>query len=772
MMFEQMDYVDAPYMTMKQRHNRPADSFQNELKQKMRQRKSLGLTADVTSEESEGIDDGHDSEEENSFTMKYRMTPKRADRPTSAKRRGNPDLGETLRADDANKWLKSNKYGKDSMSTLRETPPLKESPRFSKQPPTKSEIDQMFGTPRSQTSPLDKKLRQSPVESPGRTSPGSTLPKSLFGGKTSGKTSPATTTELTAEEKIFGRKTPTNESPKEKEWRAPSFKKPPFGEAERTSPSADVERRGGRKTPVDSSLLPIDESPRPQPRSRFARTTSPKDSKFKTRDSSPRELSLESPRAERPKPKVDLFGRKEKHVEIDDDDEERMPSRERRRFQRDDKRSIGQKQASGRHTPTGRKTPTGRETPTGRKTPTGRQTPTNRHTRFEEEEEKKKSESKERGLFDFLTDDAPKPSRKSGGPSGDRRRGLSEERDEDYSGRRSYLGSDRRKSSLKKSTSQDSITQEFQDQPSMLEASTKDDTGKKIPTDQSSVCYEIEEDPNKQFEREKQREETKKLSKNQRSDRKEADDIISRVEDAQTDPKPIRDRPASAKTQDKVVKPKPRHSLPGSRPSSAGTSEDMFNSTMSIRQTIYEEWRKGKTKEIKEKTQQQKKKEEEEKKKKEKDEKDKKLESLASYQAWMKQKEETFVKDKQKQKKEEEKKKKEEEREKLVQKKEAKRNFEKWKEAKDEKLIEQHKKKVEEVHRKKQEEREKKREKEKDNESAYKRWKSKKDVVIEENQKKQKEEEMMTRKTLKQTQRQKEQESFKEYNEWLKKKVL
>lgn len=62
----QMDYVDAPYMTMKQRQQKPANSFQNELREKMRQRKSLGLTTDVTSEESEGVDDGHDSEEENS----------------------------------------------------------------------------------------------------------------------------------------------------------------------------------------------------------------------------------------------------------------------------------------------------------------------------------------------------------------------------------------------------------------------------------------------------------------------------------------------------------------------------------------------------------------------------------------------------------------------------------------------------------------------------------------------------------------------------------
>ena len=153
--------------------------------------------------------------------MNYRMNQKRTDRPTSAKRRGKPDLGDTLRASDTNKWLKSPHSKADTMSTLRQTPPLKESPRFSKQP-SKSDIDQMFGSsPRTQTSPLDKKfMRQSPVEespySKGRTSPspsgsGTSLPKSLFGGKKSPVSTKESSHELTAEEKIFGRKTPTNE---------------------------------------------------------------------------------------------------------------------------------------------------------------------------------------------------------------------------------------------------------------------------------------------------------------------------------------------------------------------------------------------------------------------------------------------------------------------------------------------------------------------------------------------------------------------------------
>lgn len=46
--------------------------------------------------------------------------------------------------------------------------------------------------------------------------------------------------------------------------------------------------RGGRKTPVDSSLQPITESPRPVPRTRQGSATSPKEPKLRSRDSSPR----------------------------------------------------------------------------------------------------------------------------------------------------------------------------------------------------------------------------------------------------------------------------------------------------------------------------------------------------------------------------------------------------------------------------------------------------------------------------------------------------
>ena len=56
-----MDMVDAPYVPIKQRKSK--DTFQNELQMKMRERRAKGLTHDITSEESEGVD-GLDSDEE------------------------------------------------------------------------------------------------------------------------------------------------------------------------------------------------------------------------------------------------------------------------------------------------------------------------------------------------------------------------------------------------------------------------------------------------------------------------------------------------------------------------------------------------------------------------------------------------------------------------------------------------------------------------------------------------------------------------------------
>lgn len=148
--------------------------------------------------------------------MQYRAKQRqRPERPSSAKRREKPDLGDTMRAVDAERWLKTSK--KDSMSTLRETPPLKESPRFSKQ---QSELDKMFGTlggssPKSRTSPLDRKFgsmgSQDSVDAPIYGAKNRQSPTSLPKGLGSGKQSPVSS-QRDVESAIFGgRKTPTNE---------------------------------------------------------------------------------------------------------------------------------------------------------------------------------------------------------------------------------------------------------------------------------------------------------------------------------------------------------------------------------------------------------------------------------------------------------------------------------------------------------------------------------------------------------------------------------
>ena len=90
----------------------------------------------------------------------------RPERPSSAKRRTQPGLGDTLRPGEANKWMKTTKPRHES------PPPVKgattyESPRFSKQP-SQSELDNMFGnTTKSRASPKDSlysQSRKSPID--------------------------------------------------------------------------------------------------------------------------------------------------------------------------------------------------------------------------------------------------------------------------------------------------------------------------------------------------------------------------------------------------------------------------------------------------------------------------------------------------------------------------------------------------------------------------------------------------------------------------------
>ena len=72
----------------------------------------------------------------------------------------------------------------------------------------------------------------------------------------------------------------------------------------------------------------------------------------------------------------------------------------------------------------------------------------------------------------------------------------------------------------------------------------------------------------------------------------------------------------SRTTTSKVVKPKPRHSLPGTPTPSLTLSETQFNDTKTLREAIFNEWKKERTSTLRTKTAEEKKKKEEEEKKK------------------------------------------------------------------------------------------------------------------------------------------------------------
>lgn len=95
------------------------------------------------------------------YQMRHTQRP---DRPSSAKRRTQPGLGDTLRPGEGNKWMKSSSA---TTKPKHESPPpvrgavSYDSPRFGKQP-TQSQLDDMFGnTSKSRMSP---QLRKSPID--------------------------------------------------------------------------------------------------------------------------------------------------------------------------------------------------------------------------------------------------------------------------------------------------------------------------------------------------------------------------------------------------------------------------------------------------------------------------------------------------------------------------------------------------------------------------------------------------------------------------------
>ncbi|KAL3863536.1 hypothetical protein ACJMK2_005288 [Sinanodonta woodiana] len=731
-----MDEVDAPLSVRRQK---PKSRFQVELDAKMRERRSKGLAADI-SEESEPLEDEDDEEEESDedFLSQYRSTLKtRPDRPSSAKRRQDPpSLGDTLRPGEAAKWMK--KTDDTKQKTIKENvPPVK------------------VASPKSS-------LNEKP---------------------------------MTKEELLFGRKTPTNEMKnKDQSWLPPSFQRssPTLEQittpgnrkqspgARSQSPHDFTSSIGGRKTPQDQ-LQTISEGLTPGVRPRFS---SPTD-RTNSRESTPRTLSVSSsPRSDqqtpritpRIKPKTDLFGKTEQvEVNLESDDEKKnTAARNRRRFpdskvqERKDPFSKDSSLPGERKTPTRRQTPPGQQMPPGRKTPTEQQTPNGRQTPAErltpgqklgrktpdietkkETEDEKKRFTKEPSVLDFLQEGV-KPEKKKTPSRFDKKE---------------------REKPLQKSESNDSITEELVPSKSLKQQKSPafDRAGS-----ESSLCDEIEKDLIIAREPEKP---TSQKSSKQRSETEANENAIRTVEDAQNKTSLLKliqpeDKKKKRSQDDSDIKrPKPRHSLPESEKSSKTNLETAaFNSTMSIRQAIYEEWRREKKKKTLKELEEKRKNEAELEMKKKKEKEDKIIENQATFRTWMEQKQELLkqqAKEKRKKEKEAEDDKKKKEEEKIN---EAEKNFKIWKQRKDEIIQENIKKQQEEQKKKEKDMMTTKKDKEKDNETAFMTWKKTKDQKLIEQHTKKYQEHKEVKQKVAVKEEMKEIDANQKYEEWMRKK--
>ncbi|XP_062592378.1 zinc finger CCCH domain-containing protein 13-like [Saccostrea cucullata] len=774
-----MDEVDSPFLKKKRSHQKLSDTrFQSELQMKLQQRRQEGLTYGLTSEESDSIVDDDDGDSDEEILAQHRRNlsnQKQSNRPTSAKRRtptfqdtNDLSLGDTIRpGQGGSKFMKQRgqQGQKESIPSLNMGGKGRTSP----------------GMP-SLTSP-----KLSPKDSKSLTD--------ALGGKRS--PSPKYGTQpMSQEDIIFGRKTPTNDprrqSPTDnKPWQPPNFRKSPGAEQqENRAPSPGLQ---GRRTPSQEPFLqsidenagtprknrfpsPIDRSPKAGRTSPKGGLTSPKDRFSKSDRKSPKSLSIDdSPRLDeapkpRPRHKTDIFGKTD-HVDVDLETDSPSVSRFHRTA------------PGGRKTPTqmGRKTPTnldGRKTPTGmdgRKTPTGldgRKTPTDKtsYRKSDREKDTKKAPlKKETSLLDFLNEDVDSSkTKKREEPKPRLLRGPEEgPQDREDSIRDDILGDkiNRAKQRQAKSGSGDIGSA---DTSSVAKKLT--DKEKEIPDD-SSLCEEFDKDPlGRSFaEQEKQAKPGKG-----RTESKKSDDIINKVAQEQNKPASATmkstDTTKSFKKVDKEHRPKPRYTIPGT-PTSQGTLSEMsFNDTMSIRQAVYDEWRREKMKSARKEKKEEEKKKQEEEKKKEDEKKEKKLENESSYRTWKESKEDTFVKKIKEERRKEREKKEKIEKEKEQKIKEAEKTFKIWKEEKDEEIKEKLRKKREEEREKEYEKEQTKKNKEKENVTALRGWNNKKEQVLKEKVLEEKKKKMATLKEQEQLKKEQEREAEKLYDQWLRRK--
>ncbi|XP_060072537.1 histone-lysine N-methyltransferase, H3 lysine-79 specific-like [Ylistrum balloti] len=814
-----MDMVDSPGYGPKYMKPKKSSNFQTELQQRLHERRKQGLTADLTddSDVPEDLEPGGDDDYDPYAQYRTDFQQKKGNRPSSAKRRSplehqaDLSLTDTLRPGAGDRFMKKggSSAGNSSMPPLSspKTPPRD---RYSMEMP-------------SLTSPKLSPKGSSSMR-PYGDNKGGLSPK---GDKSNSKLKQEQ--PMSASDMIFGRKTPTSDlqgrltQDSNKPWQAPNLRKasPVMMDDDRGSGDRGVSPTSGlrgRTTPsLESSLRPISETPSPRPRQLSGGTTLPRATKG---------TEGEVPRP-RPRNTTDIFG-KTSTVEVELSDDE-----DTQRQQRFSKLSPGRKTPtdlyggrktptggqrmpglSGRQTPTdpmGRKTPTrdlqGRKTPTndpqGRKTPTGvfqgRKTPTKdmlgrksptgsaisqgQRARFSKQGDREEPPplKKEASLLDFLNEDSPDPRKKKQDTKPRLLRDVSNDSiDDEFEQANKFLT---KKQQQQQKTVEKRPLKSKQDV--MPKGKSSEDLwssrniDEKIPMDQSSVCADVENDPNMRMTATQGESRMVNGSKSGKMTNGQVNnEIIDMVAEEQEKHgpghiKPIQPDKEKSKIDDgkrQVHKPKPRHSLPGTPSSIGNLTEDSLNSTRSIRDAIYTEWRKEKMKSAKQQLAEKKKKEEETTKQKEEEKQEKFLENKASYNAWMEKKKETTLRDQAREKKKEEEKKIREEREKEQKRKEAAKNFEIWKETKTELMKEKIRDKKMTEYEEKKEKDSAKKAREKLSTSAFKGWKSKKDNLIKDQVKTKK---TMTKQQVKMQEKQKhqqEEDALRQYHDWLERK--
>ncbi|XP_041368972.1 protein maph-9-like isoform X2 [Gigantopelta aegis] len=759
------------YQTRKQK---TPDIFQNELADKLKARKKLGLTADLTSEDSD--DEVGNLDSHTQFGMKRpQSATKRPDRSPE----WHPNHGDTLP-----------RGGDSSYSSHRQS-------HYEDDEDREVASATMSGGGGFPT------LGGSGLQLPGakKPSPRDQLDSGLHGRKTpTGRHTPGTESGgLTNEEKIFGRKTPTEEqkskgsffkrkSPatsvtesmaggdgyENRQWQPPSFNKSATDQRDLHNRTPSPAGSRGRKTP--SSLDPISESATPrdvrgdvQARPRLRRQGSTSSDKM-----SPRTLSVESsPRSDKPTPRPRLSGEKEapkgrtsplvdifgKPRRMMDEEEPELESEVKPKPRRRGSSEMSKTAPSGRKTPTGVKTTAGHGTRTFSKT-LGRSTPNGRKSPLEEKPKAEKPLKKQESLLSFLTGETePTEAERTSKMRRSSREDLSREHSKDNLKRersRENLTRDRSRERLTRQRSQDSLG----DSAPMISLKQS-----KPAADDSSVCEELSYDPQSKT-RKAQTDSTIKL---QRSDRKKADEAICEVADAQMsfiDPAG-KGRQKSATKDRKTPKhrPQPRYpTLPGQ---STEQPPQNFEDTVAIRQAIYDQWYRDRMKESKKKALEQKKKEKEEEEKKKKELEEKEENRKLAFTAWSEKKHETLKEVARKKKEEERKKEEKEKEEREAKEKDKDKTFTIWKERKDDLIKEKEKVKIRQKKEEEREKQRKQREKEAKNSSAFTSWKSKKEIYLLEKAHEEKRLEK-TKKYEKTAKELKEEEAIRKYNEWLK----